>query len=661
MNDTETLTVKLAELLRHPEDLDKIPALKSEFTRKKAAIDSQLRIGLKEQVEVTQAGMNSITDGQRTVNLIKEEMMKIDKLCAEAQNTIKDFPNINLVSQTHRNFSAVEAMKENLDTFNDRLRTIETMLREDDQSLEQMPNLLPIHYELTQLRNFRDDAMDQIRRAEDASLQATLEDYFVRLDETIDWFDEHVGNICLNLINLIQYGNNGLVVRLAVIVEAEEKNDKKVKALLEAQKEYKELASRFKSITTGPKQLRGYKEKFLLCIKAHAEEQFVEVQQAFAENPDNLNKSLRWFFTELAAVKGGLVSLMPKRWRILKTYGDIYHNTMHDFLVKIIDNPDSTPAQMLAIIHWTEKYYSNMAKLGFKESDLQPHVIDNREAELVREWRQLIIKFLNEWMDRIAINDRKDFGDRNSDTLDRDENGYFRTRNLVGMWRMLREQTMAAGGSDRTDVTEGVIDAMIRVLKERQRSWQRMFDDEATKYSNPNADQDGYQAFQDWLIAAANDQIACIDDNEELEQFGYLTKFSRDFEPFVSSTYMVRANKEIANLRDGYVDLATHCISTFAKLIFTIDFRTTMPDFFTPKWHSEFAMKRIISTFEDYAGDYSQVLHHSMVEILVEELADELLVRYLSSVRNRGAKFRRQDPFEDKLYDDVATAFEFFS
>src|SRR5438046_7263306 len=41
MNDIETSTVKLAELLRHPEDLDKIPALKSEFTRKKAAIDSQ--------------------------------------------------------------------------------------------------------------------------------------------------------------------------------------------------------------------------------------------------------------------------------------------------------------------------------------------------------------------------------------------------------------------------------------------------------------------------------------------------------------------------------------------------------------------------------------------------------------------------------------------
>jgi exocyst complex component 3 len=128
--------IKLAELLRHPDDLDKIPALKSEYLRKKAAVDSQLRSGLKEQLEITQSGMNGITDGQRTVQLIKEEMMKIDKLCAEAQNMIRDFPNINLVSQTHRNFSAVETMRQNLDSFNDRLGQVEVLLREDDKDPE---------------------------------------------------------------------------------------------------------------------------------------------------------------------------------------------------------------------------------------------------------------------------------------------------------------------------------------------------------------------------------------------------------------------------------------------------------------------------------------------------------------------------------------------
>ncbi|KAI9849027.1 MAG: SNARE-binding exocyst subunit S6 [Sclerophora amabilis] len=671
MNDGEGVTVKLAELLRHPEDLDKIPALKSEFTRKKGGIDGQLKLGLKEQLEVTQSGMGSITDGQRTVNLIKEEMMRIDKLCAEAQNMIRDFPNINLVSRTHRNFAQVETMRSNLESFNDRLSSVEQMLREDDDKIEEMPNFLPIHYELSQLRNNRDDAIDQIRKAADPSLQRTLEDYFHKLDDTINWFDEHVGVVCMNMINVVQSGNAGLVVRLAVIIEEEEKNDKKVKALQEAQRDYKELAARFKSITTGPKELRGYKEKFLESIKLHAQEQFDTTIEQFLEDPDKLEKGFRWFFNDLNTVKLGMTNLMPKKWRIFKTYTTIYHTLMHDNLIKLINDPDLPPTILLAIIHWTEKYYAKMAKLGHTDPsapELQPHIIDDREADLVREWRMLIIKFLDEWMSRIFQSDKMAFTDRKPDALDRDENGYFRTANLVDTWRMLREQTMAAATAERTDVAEGVIDAMLRVLRSRQSGWQKMIDDESTRYSQPASStfdpQDGYQSLQDWLAAVANDQIACIDDgndeDESSSQLGYLTRFRRDLEPLVSPEYLARASQELDQLRDGYVDLGTHCVTTFAGLIFVVDFRPVMADFFTSRWYGEAGMKRLTSTFEDYLSDYAEVLHPSLLDILVEELADALLTRYLAAVRNKGAKLRRADPFEAKLRDDVITAFDFF-
>jgi exocyst complex component 3 len=660
MADLDGATIKLAELLRHPEDLEKIPALKSEFTRKKASIDSQLKSGLKDQLEVTQSGMTSISDGQRTLTMIKEEMMKIDKLCAEAQNMIKDFPNINLVSTTHRSFTLVETMKSDLESFNDRLSEVENLLREDDMNEEEMPNLLPAHYELTQLRNIRDDAIDQISRASDNSLQSTLEEYFVRLDQTVEWFDEHIGKISLNILNIIQMGNNGLVVRLAVIIAEEEKNDKKVKALQEAQKDHQELAARFKSITTGPKQVRGYKDRFLLCIKVHAEQQFMEVEDAFKEDPEKLEKACRWFFNELNTVKLGLMTLVPKKWKILNVYGETYHQLMHDFLVRQIDDPETPPAAILSILHWQEKYHKKMDKLGFVEPELQPQLIDGREAELVREWRQLIVKYLEEWIDRIFKTDQQEFTERNPDTLERDENGLFRTRNMVDMWKMLREQTIAAGNSDRTDAVEGVVDAMIRVLKRRQQTWQNMIEDEIARLTSPTATGEGYDTIYDWLVAVTNDHIACIDDDEETGQTSYLERFKREFEPLVTPKYMIQATDEIESLRNGYVDLGTFCITKFVHLIFSIDFKSILAEFFTPKWYTEFCMKRIISTFEDYTNDYRAVLNPPLFDILVEELADELLVRYLLSVRNRGAKFKRLEPFPEKIRDDVVTVFEFF-
>ena len=660
---------KLAELLRHPDDLDKIPALKMEFTRKKSAVDGQLRTGLREQLELTQSGMNGLSDGQKTVQAIKDEMMKIDLLCSESQNMIKDFASINLVSQAHRNFGAVEAMRNNLETFNERLSVVEDMLRQDDEDNENMSNLLPCHYELTQLRNIRDDAMEQIKRADDPSLESTLEEYFTRLDDTIDWFDEHVGILALNLINLVVNDNNGLVVRFAVVMEAEEKSDQRVLALQEALKDHKEMAVRFQSITDGARKVRGYKDKFLQAIKMSAEQQFESAKDDFLEDPESLEASMKWYFNDLNVVKMGMTPLMPKKWKIGKMYADVYHQLMHDFLIDMVDDPDTSSAHTLAIVSFPEKYYKKMGKMGYRPEDFNPHVIDNREAELVRDFRQLIIKFLDEWIDRIFAQEQKDFAERSAggpeggSNLDQDEYGYFRTKNLAPLWRMLREQVDAAVNSQRADVVEGVIDAMLVRLQDRQQSWQQMLESEASRYQNSSSpdDLEGFQALQDWLVATANDQIACIDDNEEENRPAYLTAFRQSFEPHVTPAYIERADHEIATLRDGYVDFSTWCITRFANLIFAVDFRTVMPDFFTSKWYTSTAMKQMIVTFEEYVSDYRQVLHHSLVDIFIEIFADELLIRYLSSVRNKGAKFRRADPFQDKLFNDISVAFDFFS
>ncbi|KAK3186926.1 SNARE-binding exocyst subunit S6 [Lecanicillium sp. MT-2017a] len=659
----DTPAPKLAELLRHPDDLDKIPSLKQEFARKKSAVDGQLRNGLREQLERTQSGMNGLTDGQRTVQLIKDEMMNIDRLCSESQTMIKDFASINLVSQAHRNFVAVETMRRNLETFNDRLVSVENMLREDDNDQENMPNLLPCHYELTQLRNIRDDAMEQIQRADDPSLEGTLEDYFARLDDVVDWFDEHIGLLAMNLINLVVNDNNGLVVRFAIIMAAEEKSDQRVRALQDALRDHKEMAVRFQGIADGAKKVRGYKEKLLEAIKLSAEQQFVQAREEFLDDPKKLEKIMKWYFNDLNVVKIGMTPLMPKKWRIAKTYADIYHGLMHDFLIGMVDDPEGSSAHTLEIVGFPEKYYKKMARMGFLQEDLMPHVLDNREAELVRDFRQLIIKFLDEWIDRIFAQEKRDFAEKSAENpnLDEDEYGYSRTRNLVALWRMLREQVDAAINSQRADVVEGVVDAMFVRLRDRQQQWQRMLEDEAVRYETGKVpDLEGIQGLQDWLVATANDQIACIDDGDDDSRLGYLSSFRQTFESHVTPQYMERADQEINALRDAYVDFSTWCMTRFAQLVFAVDFKSVLPDFFTQRWYGATVMKQIGATLEEYVAEYKGILHISLVEIFIEIFADELLIRYLSSVRNKGAKLRRTDPFREKLFNDVATVFKAF-
>ncbi|KAE8374774.1 exocyst complex component Sec6-domain-containing protein [Aspergillus bertholletiae] len=654
---------RLEDILRHPEDLDKIAGLRAEYSRKKAAVDSQLREGLRDQLETVQRSINALTEGQRQVSKTKDELQGIDKLCAESQSSVEDFSQIDRLAKVQRNFEAVLMMKKGLENFSENLAEVESLLREDDDDLENQPNLLRAHMQISKLRDFRDEAMDQIRKAQDPSSEATLEDYFQGLDSVIDWFDDHLGTACMNLIPLVQSDNPSMVVRLAVVVMNEEKKDETVRALQEAQKDHQDLAGRFKSMNVGPKTVRGYKEKFLQAIEFYAQNQFENTKEEFLGDPDILEKSFRWFFNDLFSVKQGMQSLMPKKWKIYKTYTDIYHRMMHDFLVDLINDPELPPDNLLSIIHWSERYYKKMNKLGWKQTDLLPNILDDREPDLIRQWQSIIIKAVEEWTDRIMETDRKGLVERIPDSLDTNAEGYFRTKTLPDMWRMIHEQIQAATASSRSDLVEGIIDAMFRVLKGRQTAWQSLIDEECAKYKAPGGDQlDGLQLLQDWLVAVANDQIACIDDNDESGQFGYLSRFKRDFEGHVDPKYMAaRAIPELDALRDGYVDLSTYCLTQFVEVVFTVDFRSTIPDFFTQKWYGDFAIKRITSTFEDYMADYSPVIHPSLIDILVEELSDELLVRYLSSVRNRGVKFRRHaDPYTEKFKDDVLTVFAFF-
>lgn len=408
--------------------------------------------------------------------------------------------------------------------------------------------------------------------------------------------------------------------------------------------------------------VRGYKEKFLKAIEFYAQNQFNNTKDEFLEDPDKMEKSFRWYFNDLYTVQQGMQNLMPKKWNIYKTYTDIYHRMMHDFLIEFIDDPEVPADNLLKIIHWNDKYYKKMKKLGWTPAELQPNLLDDREPELVRQWQSVIINAVEEWMERIFETEKKGLVERQADALDTNADGYFRTKTQADMWRMLHEQIMAAGQSERADVVEGVIDAMFRALKGRQSAWQGLIDEECNKAKAPGGDNEGVQLLQDWLVGVANDQIACIDDNTETGQMGYLTRFKDDIEPVVTAKYMAtRATSELDSLRDGYVDLSTHCLALFVDIIFTVDLSTVLTDLFTPKWYGEFAIKRITTTFEDYMADYTPVLHPSLVDILVEELSDELLVRYLSSVRNKGVKFRRQvDPFTDKFKDDVLTVFDFF-
>lgn len=128
----------------------------------------------------------------------------------------------------HRNFEQVEEMVNNLTEMHSKLDVLEGMLDADRVNLTgPAPNLLPMHFHLNQLENFRNQTMHQAKKAK-AESRAQLARWFERLNKFIEDFEEYYNELSRNILSIVRAGNTAVVVKLIKIAEIEGREDEKV-------------------------------------------------------------------------------------------------------------------------------------------------------------------------------------------------------------------------------------------------------------------------------------------------------------------------------------------------------------------------------------------------------------------------------------------------
>lgn len=649
----------LNEALKTPDDLKKIPTLKAEVVRRKAIVDEQVRQKRDEMHAITQKGMSSLSNAQQISNMIREEMMNIERLGSEAQALISNFPKIRDVATLHRNFQAVEKMKLDLESFQDRLEVVNQMLVEDKNDYGQ-PNLLKVHYELSQLREIRDEALDQAKRAPDLSCESTLQGIFKGLDDAVDDFNENLGDIMANMIQFASRENEGVIVRMAVIIVNEEKRDDQIRERKLVRDEYSDLATRFKSLAVGDRQPREYKKMLLDSVRLIIASRLEETNDEFMQDPDKLEKLLKWYYNDLNIVRRGIVDLVPKDWKIYDAYVGIYHQQLHDWLLSKVTDSGLLPTHMLAIIHYKQTYLDKMRRLGKSRDDLVPDLPGGHDSDLVREYQKLIVDKVDQWMSRINSTDLQALRARRVDEIEPNEYEHFRSKSSNELWFMLNEQLSFANGSGIVEITEGVVGSMIGALEARKEAFTRLISDISDQMKHADFNRERAEHLFDWFIAIANDGLAYFGE-ENAENPGKIEAFKDDCKNVVRSEFALPMEARFETLKDGYLDLVLLCMTSFVKLIYTMDLRPATSEILTAAWISPGQqVPAILEALSSYLEDYLPRSADLLRVLLVQEMAKRLLGEYLSAVRNRGAKYRRQDPFTDRVRQDLQDVFKLF-
>lgn len=201
-----------------------------------------------------------------------------------------------------------------------RLSFISGLLAADrSDPLGPSPNLLPIHYHLTELETFRNETLTQAKKnkAGGAEQTARLERYFDRLGETIEAFEAHYFRLARELLELARNGNASVAVKIAKIAEVEGSRDQKAIAIKMVKKAGSmDVAARFRSIQAEARTIKHYRAKVVEAIKDGCR---TSVERSYARHGDNgiaWLEDLDWIYEDLVIVEKDLVPMFPPDWKV---------------------------------------------------------------------------------------------------------------------------------------------------------------------------------------------------------------------------------------------------------------------------------------------------------------------------------------------------------
>lgn len=348
--------------LSSPPTLTRIPLLRARIQKERASLQSSLSARAKEQVNLVTDGLQglrevspaaSAREGELTSRVssqarnaiegVKEGMRDVEETMSNPVGQIEGFPKIievrrssrthaagaNLppqVSLIHRRFVQAVDMVTSLRGMYSRLSHISDLLASDrSDPLGPCPNLLPIHYHLSELETFRNETLAQAKKGQASSgSKATLEQYFERLGETIEAFEAHYFRLAQELLELARKGNGSVAVKIAKIAEVEGTRDEKAVTIRMLKKSGNvDVAARFRNLQADARTLKHYRSKVMDAIRESCKS---AIERSFKRNGEDgiaWLEDLDWIYEDLTLVETELVPSFPKDWKVSRVWSHL--------------------------------------------------------------------------------------------------------------------------------------------------------------------------------------------------------------------------------------------------------------------------------------------------------------------------------------------------
>ncbi|MBW0493027.1 hypothetical protein O181_032742 [Austropuccinia psidii MF-1] len=654
MEKDVTATRAVAELFKSPDDLFKLSQIRKRLEREQASIEGKLKEGAKEKLDATREAMSKLRESKNEIGSIKEDLISIEKAFEDPRVWVEGFGKIASVSKIHRNFEATAKMVEQLRDMDVKIERIEKLLASDKASpLGDAPNLLAIHYTLSEIETFRNETLLQANRAGNANTTRTLSGYFERLTGIVEAFESHYLHLAKTLLDIARKGHATVAIKIAKIAEIEGQRDEKAIAIRLVKRQNKDIAARFQSVRAEARVIKHYRSKVMDAVRSGATATLERQFAKYSENPAGFfqGENFDWYYQDLLLVEELLTNKFPDDWKIYSAYVKAYHKALYDFTKSYSSSGEAEAGALLTLTTFTKEYKKNMVEeLEISPDLIEPPLLDDNIQALQDEYLRMIGKKMEEWTQNLMKGETESFTQR-TEPPQEDADQMYTMQGSTIMFQMLNAQIDFAIDSGQGAVLARVVEESAKVMMSTQTQWLKLLKDEFKKQQTSKSDDKIQGGLVEYTMSLANDQVKSAD---------YVEGLINKLEGLVSEKYRQSISDNLSSAMDGYLEVAKHCVQVLIEAVFN-DLKPAVKMLFGTSWYDEGGQDPIVlivETVKDYVADYQTHLNHNLFDLLIDDMVDSFLIAYLDAIR-KASKIRIPQAI-DQIRADVKLSYGFF-